>query len=42
MQLPVKTINKHRATDKSVRLIILVRQKKDTGFLPNNGARNAR
>jgi hypothetical protein len=25
MQLPVKTINKHMATDKSVRLIILVR-----------------
>jgi hypothetical protein len=25
MQLPVKTINKHRAADKSVRLIILVR-----------------
>jgi hypothetical protein len=25
MQLPVKTINKHRAVDKSVRLIILVR-----------------
>jgi hypothetical protein len=25
MQLPVKTINKHRAEDKSVRLIILVR-----------------
>jgi hypothetical protein len=25
MQLPMKTINKHRAADKSVRLIILVR-----------------
>jgi hypothetical protein len=25
MQLPVKTINKHKETDKSVRLIILVR-----------------
>jgi hypothetical protein len=25
MQLPVKTINKHRAADKFVRLIILVR-----------------
>jgi hypothetical protein len=25
MQLPVKTINKHRAADKSVRLIIVVR-----------------
>jgi hypothetical protein len=25
MQFPVKTINKHRATDKSIRLITLVR-----------------
>jgi hypothetical protein len=25
MQLPVETINKHRAADKSVRLIILAR-----------------
>jgi hypothetical protein len=25
MQLPVKTINKHREADKSVRLIILVK-----------------
>jgi hypothetical protein len=44
----VKTINKHMATDKSVRLIILVRiilcnlqTDKDTDFLPSNGARNA-
>jgi hypothetical protein len=48
MQLPVKTINKHKAADKSVRLIILVRiihaitrQIRDTGILPDKGARNA-
>jgi hypothetical protein len=46
---PVTTTNNHKAMDKSVRLIILVRiiprviyrQIKDIGFLPSNGARNA-
>jgi hypothetical protein len=40
----VTTTNNHRAADKSIRLIILVRiyrQIKDTSFLPGNGTRNA-